>query len=170
MPNRLHLIARNTCWGSELFLTYDNKFDFGRRIEKADSLVDMMLQVGPHIYTFEWQIMVEIFDITVEAWVRREVPAMPSDYGTTITLGGKLYYIGYSILSIYEFEKNGWEIKTRARDNLMMGAAELNKQIFIVGVHNMHGVMMCQIYDSENNTWISLPAPNIQREGFLLLT
>ncbi|GBM49017.1 hypothetical protein AVEN_153537-1 [Araneus ventricosus] len=97
MPNPLHLIARHTHWGSELFLTYDNEFDFRRRIEEADSLVDMMLQIGLNIYIFEGQIMVAIFDIIQEAWVRREVPPMPSNYGSTITLGEKHYYIHYII-------------------------------------------------------------------------
>ncbi|GBN10938.1 hypothetical protein AVEN_147274-1 [Araneus ventricosus] len=69
MPNRLHLIARNTCWGSELFLTYDKEFDFGRRIEEARSFVDMMLQIGKHIYIFKQMIMVDILDIIEEAWV-----------------------------------------------------------------------------------------------------
>ncbi|GBN26900.1 hypothetical protein AVEN_167699-1 [Araneus ventricosus] len=43
MPNRLHLIARLTQssarWRSELFLSYDNEFDFWRHIRKSDVLL-----------------------------------------------------------------------------------------------------------------------------------
>ncbi|GBN39292.1 Kelch-like protein 17 [Araneus ventricosus] len=171
MPNRLHLIARNTCWGSELLLTYDKEFDFGRRIEEARSFVDMMLQIGKHIYIFNQRIVVDIFDIIEEAWVEREVPPMPSDDGWTITLREKLYHFDFRNLSIYEFERNRWEIITTVHDIIITGVVTLKDQIFIVGTFDDDEdaeVMMCQTYDPEKNTWISLPAPNIYREHILL--
>ncbi|GBN19883.1 hypothetical protein AVEN_73522-1 [Araneus ventricosus] len=47
----------------------------------------------------------------------------------------------------------------------------LKNQIFIVGSSYDEGntVMMCEAYDPEKNTWISLPVPNIFRQYFRLV-
>ncbi|GBM86680.1 hypothetical protein AVEN_71288-1 [Araneus ventricosus] len=167
-PNRLHLIARHTYRGSELFITYDNEFDFFRKIEETDCLVDMMLQVGQRIYMFEQNTIIDSFDILQEAWEQREVPPLPSDYGSAISIGEKLFFIDFSTLSIYEFNIR-WNIITMAQNHLIMGAVRLNSQIFLVGVHNRNNLMLCELYDPANNSWISLPAPHLHREEFILL-
>ncbi|GBO30648.1 hypothetical protein AVEN_41219-1 [Araneus ventricosus] len=136
----------------------------------------MMLQIGQHIYMFEKESMVDIFDIVEEVWLERELPSMPSDDGWTITLGERLYHIEQStdsngMISRYDFESNIWEIITTSRDYTIMGGVALKDQIFVVGCSDEDDeVMMCQAYNPEKNTWISLPAPNINREDYLLLT
>ncbi|GBN26901.1 hypothetical protein AVEN_167700-1 [Araneus ventricosus] len=91
---------------------------------------------------------------------------MPRENGRTITLEEKSHHIDGGEVSRYEFETNRWERMATARDIVIKGAVTLNNHIFVVGVHELDEVMMCQAYDEEKNTWISLPAPTIFRVKF----
>ncbi|GBN10934.1 Kelch-like protein 40b [Araneus ventricosus] len=170
-PNRLHLIARRTessQFLSELFLSYDNEFDFWRHIRKSYCFFHRMMVVGQRIYIYLGYGLYFIINIVEEASVLRDevLMTLPSRNGWTITLGGKSYHIDGCKVSRYEFERNRWERIATACDILIKGAAAFNNRIFIVGVHELDDVMMCQAYDPETNTWISLPAPNIFRAKF----
>ncbi|GBL84086.1 Kelch-like protein 17 [Araneus ventricosus] len=135
MPNRLHLIARNTHRGSELYLTYDNKFDFWRQIGKAQFIIHTMVQIGQHILVFSKQENANgIFDIVEEAWLEEEFPPMSRYSGWTINLGEKLYQIKwlhhtdrrryYRIkISSYEFERNRWKSITREHGMIAKGCS-----------------------------------------------
>ncbi|GBN39295.1 Kelch-like protein 17 [Araneus ventricosus] len=170
-PNSLHLIARRTessRFCRELFLSYDNEFDFCGHIRKTYSFVDMMTVIGQRIYIYAWYGISYIIDIVEEALVDRDevLMTLPSRNGWTITLGGKSYHIDGCVVCRYEFERNRWQRIATACDILIKGASALNNRIFIVGVHELDDVMMCQAYDPETKTWISLPAPNIFRPEF----
>ncbi|GBM45725.1 Kelch-like protein 25 [Araneus ventricosus] len=174
MTNRLHLIARNATWGSELFITYDNEFDFWRQVGEAHFSIVKMVQMGQCIFVFNKEKNTNgIYDIVEGSWLEEELPPIPGHRGWTITLGEKLYRIGkdfasWDMISIYEFQRNSWEIKTTVRDILVYGAVPLKDQIFTVGCVEEDEVMICQAYDPDKNTWISHPAPNIFRYDFFV--
>ncbi|GBO26975.1 Kelch-like protein 17 [Araneus ventricosus] len=70
-PNRLHIMARHTVspaqYCSDLFLSYDDEFDFWRHIRKVDYVADKMVTVGHRICIYgRYNDTGDIFDIVEE--------------------------------------------------------------------------------------------------------
>ncbi|GBN04860.1 Kelch-like protein 17, partial [Araneus ventricosus] len=182
MPSRLYLIARFTSTktevSTELFLSCDSQLDFGRQITKTNYLPTKMLRAGRWIYIFIMRRWIAIFNFVEEAWSGREVPPLPNSQGffqgITIILREQLYYINQGmgisrdsrkIIYRYELENNRWEhITVTPLDIDITGAVTIKDEIFIVGLSRselVHRIMIFQAYDTEKDSWISLPAPNI---------
>ncbi|KAF8778793.1 Kelch-like protein 3 like protein [Argiope bruennichi] len=181
MPNRMYLIARHTLthtkYGSELFLTYDNELDFWRHVGEAEFFIDTMVQIGPFIYMFNvWQNINLVFDIIEETWIPISIPPLPHHNCWIIALGEQLFSIGgikdnselTDMIFSYEFERNRWNSILMTHQIVIYGAVVLKDLIYIMGMTDVEStpVLIFQAYNSEDNTWMFLPPPNIYRGGF----
>ncbi|GBO27055.1 Kelch-like protein 17 [Araneus ventricosus] len=187
MPKNLHIIARHKLTPaedtSEIFLTYDGDLDFWRQIGETEFGIENMIQIERFIYMFKVEQMPgRIFDIVEEKWLPRSVLPVPAYRSWIIKFKEQLYSFGvsvfdhekmYSIFS-YEFQRNKWENTGKTPYNVIYGAVTVRDQIYVVGqaevTFDEFTPLLYQAYDLEKNTWKSLPAPNIYRQGLSLVS
>ncbi|GFS84913.1 kelch repeat and BTB domain-containing protein 7 [Nephila pilipes] len=183
VPTYMYFIASHfispTQYGNELYLTYDDKLDFWRRIGDIQYFIDIIVNIGQYLYLFNtWDNIILAFDIIEEIWIHMNITFSPRYNYHVVTMGGYIYVIGgytetheaTSMILYYEPNSNLWRPIRMRHDMLIHGAVGLNDQIYFFGQYDEDRAIVCQAYNPVSEFWTVVSPPKVFRRNFSAVT